>query len=127
MINETTIFVVDDNNSARNAITRLLLTAGYSVKAFVSLRGFLESLVSGVSGCVLLNVSMPGVSMEEIGNKLAEFNTNLKIMVITADDSPETRQKAYDINAIEFFRKPVDGKALLDAVGWALKSNENIN
>ena len=127
MIDETTIFVVDDNNSARNATTRLLLTAGYRVKAFDSLRGFLESLVSGISGCVLLDVSMPGVSMEEIGKKLAEFMTNLKIMVITADDSPETRQKAFDINAIEFFRKPVDDKALLDAIRWALKSSENIN
>jgi two-component system response regulator TtrR len=124
---ETTIFVVDDDNSARNGITRLLLAAGYCVKAFASSKKFLESLGTVKSGFVLLDIRMPEISTEEFAKKLSENNTNLKIIVITADDSPGTRQKASDIKAIEFFRKPIDGNALLDTIGWALKRSENKN
>jgi two-component system response regulator FixJ len=122
--NETTIFVVDDDNSARNGITRLLLSAGYSVKAFASSKKFLESLGTLKSGFILLDIRMPEISTEEFAKKLSENNTNLKIIVITADASPETRQKASDIGAIGFFRKPIDGKALIDSIGWALKCDE---
>jgi DNA-binding NtrC family response regulator len=68
---------------------------------------------------------MPEISTEEFAKKLSENNTNLKIIVITADDSPVSRQKAFDIKAMEFFRKPIDGNALLDTIGWALKRSEN--
>jgi two-component system response regulator TtrR len=124
---ETTIFVVDDDNSARNGITRLLLAAGYYVKAFASSKKFLESLGTVKSGFVLLDIRMQDISTEEFVKKFSENNTNLKIIVITADDSPVSRQKAFDIKAMEFFRKPIDGNALLDTIGWALKRSEKID
>jgi FixJ family two-component response regulator len=127
MKNENVIFVLDDDNSARNGIARLIRTAGYNVKTFASSEKFLDSLVPEISGCMLLDVRMPGLSIEEIVKRVSEYKSNLKIIVITADDTPETRQIASDIDAIGFFRKPIDGNALLDAIRWALKRSENKN
>ena len=49
---------------------------------------------------------------------------DLPIIVVTADDDPETRRKARRMKAAGFFRKPVDGTALLDAIEWALRSRQ---
>jgi len=56
----------------------------------------------------------------------------MPIIVVTADDDPETRREAEEMRAIGFFRKPVDGTALLDSIDWALRptsrgSNYNNN
>ena len=75
-----------------------------------------------------MDAGIPGLSTEE---KQAEFKScgaRLPIIVVSAHDDTETRQKAKKIGAVGFFRKPVDGTALLDAIDWALRSsssNEN--
>jgi FixJ family two-component response regulator len=48
---------------------------------------------------------------------------HLPIIVVTADDDPVPRLKAQKMGAVGFFRKPVDGRALLDAINWALRSD----
>jgi len=122
MTMENCIFVVDDDASARKGLTRLLRTAGYDVRDFASAADFFEGLVSEVSGCLLLDARMPGITSQEIFKKLSARNIHLSIIVVTGDDDPETRLKAQKINAAGFFRKPVDGPALLDAINWALQT-----
>ena len=120
---ENRVFVVDDDPSARNGIARLLRTAGYNVLTFASANDFLDVLSSEESGCVVLDARMPGLSGEELQAELLVRGTNLSIIVVTGDDDPETRRKAEEMKAAGFFRKPVDGTALLDAIDWALRSS----
>jgi FixJ family two-component response regulator len=70
----------------------------------------------------VLDARMPGLTGGELAEKLTEYNQNLSIIFVTADDDPKTRTKANEMNAVGFFRKPVDGTALLDAIEWTLKS-----
>lgn len=118
---ENCIFVVDDDASARKGLARLLRAAGYDVRDYASAEDFLKGLGSEMSGCLLLDARMPGITSEEIVKKLSACNIHLSIIVVTGDDDPETRIKAQKINAAGFFRKPVDGPALLDAIKWTLQ------
>ena len=116
------VFVVDDDSSARNGISRLLRTAGHDVQAFASADDFLSNLDPEVTGCIILDARMPGLSWEELQTELKSRGVRLPIIFVTADDDPETRRKAQKMKATGFFRKPVDGTALLDAIKWAMGS-----
>jgi len=119
------VFIIDDNPSARNGIARLLRVAGYTVCDFSSAGEFLDNINSDVSGCLLVDISTQGFDEDELLMELKKHGINLSIIVITEDDSSNARRKANKINAVGFFRKPVDGTALLDAVKWTLSSNLN--
>jgi FixJ family two-component response regulator len=96
------------------------------VREFASANEFLGDLEPGVSECVLvLDARIPGLSGEELPAELEARDVDLPIIVITADDEPETRLEAQKMKAAGFFRKPVDGTALLDAIDWALRSRRS--
>lgn len=117
------IFMVDDDPSARSGLSRLLRTAGHDVHAFASADELLDALEPDVSGCLVLDARMPGLSGEELYAELRARGISLPIIVVTADNDPATRHKAQQLKASAFFHKPVDGSALLDAIDWALRSN----
>ena len=124
---EQNVFVVDDDLSARGGLSRLLRTAGYNVLSFATTNAFLKKIDDHSSGCVLLDARMPGFSNVELKEMLYKYSQKLAIIFVTADDDDDTRKKAKELNAVGFFRKPVDGTALLDAIGWALKKNSPEN
>jgi FixJ family two-component response regulator len=120
---EHNVFVVDDDESARNGLARLVRAGGYHVITYASATEFMLTLNSKITGCVLLDARMPGISGEELASELMKYSENLSIIFVTADDDPETKQKAKEMKAVGFFRKPVDGTALLDAIDWVLNSD----
>jgi FixJ family two-component response regulator len=117
------LFVVDADPSARNGLARLLRAAGHDVRAFASAEAFLAALGDTTSGCLVLDARMPGLSGQKLQEELEARNVCLLPIVVTADDDPEARRKAQAMKAKAFFRKPVDGTALLDAVDWALRTD----
>ena len=121
------VFVVDDDLSVRNGLSRLLRAAGYNVKVFARAEDFLYDLESEMSGCLILDLRMPGMSGEELAVQLKDRGISLKIIILSADDNQDTRRIAKDIGAVGFFRKPVDGYALVDSVNWALKTTNKKN
>lgn len=117
------VFVVDDDLSARRGIARLLRTAGHDVRDYASANEFLDAFSSEECECLVLDARMPGLSGEELQAELKARGLDLKIIIVTADDDLETKRKAQEMNVAGFFRKPVDGTALLDAIDWALWSS----
>ena len=116
-----TVYLVDDDVSVRVGLARLMRTAGYEVFTFGSADAFLDSLESEASGCIVLDSKMTEMTGEELLLELRERDLNFPIIFVTADDTHELRQTAEKMQAAGFFRKPVDGPALLDAVKWALR------
>jgi FixJ family two-component response regulator len=121
------VFIVDDDQSVRKALSRLLRAAGYNVSSYASAMEFLAALNPNTTGCVVLDVRMPEVSGDELAVKLMEHGKNLAIIFLTADDDPKIKEKAKKMGAVGFFRKPVDGTALLDAIYWSLKKTNDNN
>ena len=112
---------MDDDPSARRGLARLLRIAGHDVHDYASANEFLDVLTSKKCECLVLDARMPGLSGEELQAELKARGVHLPIIVVTADDDPETRLKAQKMGAAGFFRKPVDGTALLDAITWAVR------
>jgi FixJ family two-component response regulator len=122
MIDMKYVFVVDDDPSARHGLVRLLSAAGQNVRNYASIADFLVALESGMCGCLVLDAEMPGKSGKDLLEELKARNTDLSIIIISAKDDRATKRKSWEMKAVGFFRKPVDGTALIDAIEWALRS-----
>ncbi|HEY7117679.1 MAG TPA: response regulator [Tepidisphaeraceae bacterium] len=114
------IAVVDDEESVRRALRRLICSAGLDVEAFTSGDEFLGSLARRLPDCVILDLHMPQVSGFDVQARLTQQRRRLPVIVITGRDSDEVRQRALDGGAVAYLRKPVDDQTLLDAVAHAL-------
>ena len=124
------VFVVDDDPSVRHGLVRLLSAAGHNVRNYASITDFLAALEPGMCGCLVLDAEMPGIVGKELLEELKARNTDLSIIIISAKDDRATKRKSWQMKAEGFFRKPVDGTALIDAIEWALRSkagNDNKN
>ena len=120
MARSARVFVVDRDASARNGLARLLRTAGHEVHDCASVKKFLDALDSEAPGLAVLDAQTPGLSAERLHAKLKARGLLLPIIVVSADDIPATWQLAQELKAAAVFRKPVDGRALIDAINWAL-------
>jgi FixJ family two-component response regulator len=74
-----TVFIVDDSPEIRMSLCRLLLAAGYQVRAFESAEGFLERHDVDAPGCLLLDISLPGLSGTELQRELARSANELPL------------------------------------------------
>ena len=117
------VYIVDEDPSARCGLARLLRTSGHEAREFATAEEFLDALDRELPGCVVLTAGLPGLSCEVLQDRLGPHGTQLPIIVISAVDDLVSRRRAREIGAAGFFRKPVDGPALVDAVDWALMSN----
>jgi FixJ family two-component response regulator len=120
----STVFVVDDDASVRKALARLMASAGYAVKTFASAREFLDrGDHQDAPGCVVLDVSMPGLSGLDLQQELMAFSPPLPIIFITGHGDIPTSVRAMKGGAVDFLTKPVDGRDLLSVVRQAMARN----
>src|SRR5512136_1820351 len=110
------IAVVDDDESIRRALYRLLRSAGLAVATFGSAHEFLEAVRRQVFACLVLDVYMGRMSGLDLAERLASEGQLLPIVMITAHDDERIRERAHRIGVFAYLRKPVDAQILLDAV-----------
>ena len=114
------IAVVDDDESVGKALNRLLRSAGLNVETFVSGCEFLKSLQDHTPDCVVLDLQMPQVDGFHVQSQLAQKAAAVPVVVITGWDAPGAYERAREVGAIAYLRKPVEDKALLDAIAIAI-------
>jgi two-component system response regulator FixJ len=117
-----TILVVEDDDSMREAIERLLDEAGFSCTAYASADALLARGVDEDSACVISDLRLPGMSGMELLTTLRQRDISLPFILITAHDAPGLRQKALSCGAAAFLAKPFRGAKLLEAVRGAIES-----
>ena len=115
------IAVVDDEESVRKAVVRVLQAAGFAARAFASGTEFLESWHFDRPDCLILDLQMPGVSGTEVQQLLMRAGARFPIVIITAHDSPKLREECMSAGAIEYLCKPLDIRALVGAVSRATR------
>jgi RNA polymerase sigma factor (sigma-70 family) len=114
------VHVVDDDDSLRKAVTRLLNAAGYDVRAYSSAGEFALAIRDNRRGCVLLDVRMPGPSGLDLQEALAREDEPLPIIFLTAHGDVPTSVRAMKAGAVDFLTKPIERDVLLNAVRTAL-------
>jgi FixJ family two-component response regulator len=97
-----------------------LQSVGFDVKAFSSAEEFFKGLDLSQRGCIVLDIRVPGLTGGDLQKKLASERIRIPVIAISAFDDGETRERARELGATAFFRKPVDGQALIDAIDWAV-------
>jgi FixJ family two-component response regulator len=113
--------VVDDDPSVLKALSRLLRSAGFVVVTFVSAEDFLARFRHSTLACVVLDIHLGEMSGLDLQAYLADAGVPLPIVFITAHDDPQTRGRVEKSHQ-PYLRKPVDEKALLDAIAVQLRS-----
>ena len=114
------ISIVDDDLSVRRALRRLVRSAGYTVETFASAREFLDSLPSGRTACLVLDIHLEGMSGFELQERMAADTAHIPVIFITAQDDAATRERARQTTASAYLRKPFDEQVLLAAIGRAI-------
>jgi RNA polymerase sigma factor (sigma-70 family) len=121
------VHVVDDDASFRTAIERRLKKAGYEVAAYPSAQHLLDRLPdNNVTGCILLDVRIPGLNGPELQSRLSELGSTLPIVFLTGYADVPTTVQAIKAGAEDFLTKPVSSEKLLQAIERALAHHEQI-
>jgi len=114
------IAVVDDEESVRRALKRLLVSAGFVVESFSCGNDFFSFLQTRRPACVVLDLHMEGMTGFDVQAELTRSGDVLPVIAITGHDSPETQQRVMVAGAIAYLRKPIDGQLLLSTVSKAI-------
>lgn len=118
-----TVFVVDDESSVRKAICRLLTAAGFASASHASADEFLAGHDPAWPGCLILDLSMPGVNGLELQQALRARGCLLPVIFLTGRAEIADSVKAMKGGAVEFLTKPVEDEQLLAAVREALATD----
>ena len=114
------VYVVDDDPSVRTAIKRLLASVGLRCETFGTAFEFLDRADQGLTGCLLLDVRMPGLSGMDLQRILNARDNDLPVIFVTAHADVPLTVRAMKAGAMEVLTKPFDDQTLLDAVHQAL-------
>ena len=88
------IYIVDDDDSVRRAMQRLIRSAGMAVRAFASAQKFLDFESGNQNACMIVDIKLKGMSGLELHSELRVKGLDLPVIFITGFDSPETRHQA---------------------------------
>lgn len=115
------IAIVDDDESVRESLSSLVRSAGFGTEVFASAEEFLNSAQLHDTACLILDLSMPGMSGLELQRQLSDAEYRIPIIFITAQRDEGNRIQALKAGAVDFLYKPFNENALLTAVDTALK------
>jgi two-component system, LuxR family, response regulator FixJ len=117
------VYVIDDDDGMRRALTLLLKTVGYETAAFADPKEFLAQFRADAAGCLILDIRMPGMSGLELQQHLNRTGSMLPVIFITGHGDVPMAVQAMKEGAFEFVQKPFRDQDLLDRINHALKQD----
>ena len=120
MTEQQTIYIVDDEEPVRKALSLLARADGLKSESFDSAKAFLEALERIGPGCLLLDVCMPDMTGLELQKELRERGVDLPVIVITGHGDVPTAVQAMKAGAADFVEKPLDSVDLMMRVHGCL-------
>jgi DNA-binding NtrC family response regulator len=119
-IQEAPVYIVDDDLSVREAVARLVRSAGWNVETFASAHEFLASPWADVPSCLILDVQLPGLSGLDLQQRLAKSGARTSIIFLTGHGDIPTSVRAIKAGALEFLTKPYADENLIAAIEQGL-------
>jgi two-component system response regulator FixJ len=120
MKREPVVFIVDDDGAVRDSLAMLMRAAGRDAETFESAQAFIERRGDARTGCVVLDVRMPGMNGIELQEWLGRHNDTLPVVFLTGHGDVPMAVRTIRRGAVDFLQKPVDDATLLAAVDAAL-------
>lgn len=117
------VAIVDDDESVRKALARLLAANSYKIETYGSAQEFLTSLRTRTPDCLVLDLHMPEVSGLDLQRHLSSIGVDIPIIIITAHNEIGLRERCAAAGAAAFLAKPVNAPALMAAVNAAMASS----
>jgi FixJ family two-component response regulator len=118
-----TVFLIDDDSALLDALARLLRSFDLNVAAFVSPQKFLDQFNPGLSGCLVLDVSMPNLNGLELQQELAARGNELPVIFLTGRGDIPMSVQAMKQGAVDFLTKPVQAQNLIEAIQAAVEKD----
>ncbi len=120
---EPTIFIIDDDQSVRSGLQRLLKAAGKRVESFASPIDFLNSEKKNWPGCIILDFQMPEMTGIELQERLIQDEIELPIIFLSGQSNVPITSNAMKKGAVDFLTKPVDVDELMEAIQISLEKD----
>lgn len=121
-----TVFIIDDDEAMRDSLGLLMRSVGINYETYSNAQSFLENYEESRSGCLLLDIRMPGMSGLDLQQKLQEMDAELPILFITGHGDVPMAVEAMKKGAVDFFQKPFRDQALLDRISQVMAQlNDN--
>lgn len=121
-----TVYVIDDDQEARDAIGALAKSGGYRFAGFASGPEFLEAYDPEALACLILDVRLRGGDGLDLQKQLPEKNVNVPVLVVSGYADVPTTVRAVKQGALDVLEKPFDNKVLLERIDEALKQHRKI-
>ena len=115
------IALVDDEESVRRALARMLSASQFDVDVFATGQEFLDSLRTQLPDCVVLDYQMPGLTGRDVQRQLSLGQIHLPIIVVTAHDQPALREQCLADGAVAYLSKPLQRERLVDLINDAVR------
>jgi len=125
VIGKPTVFVVDDDEGVRRALS-WLLSFDFRVQAYASPAEFLDAIRPETPGCILLDLSFPGVSGLEVQARLLEAGRHQPVIFLSGQGSVRASVQAMRAGALDFIEKPWENDKLIDTVRRALERDREM-
>jgi len=123
--NNKQIYIVDDDAPVCRTLSVLLATYGFIVDTFTSAEEFFRAVLSGDSGCLLLDIHMPGLDGWRTLGRIIKSGSKRPVIIISADKNEELNEKALKAGAVGFLQKPFNDQALIDLIDIALEKQSS--
>lgn len=113
------VFIVEDDQSVRDALGLLLGMEGHQVSLFADAESFLKAYRPDWRGCLLIDIRMPGMDGLMLQRRLREIGCRIPVIVMTAHGDVESSREAFRARAVDFLEKPLDHVKLMKAIDEA--------
>ena len=117
------VYLIDDDESVRKSVSRLLRIVGYQVEVYSSADEYLETGRMAEHGCIVLDLRMPGLSGEDFQDRLRTMKEALPVIIITGHGDAEIEASMMEKGAVAFLTKPFDDRELVYAIEAAFMRN----
>jgi FixJ family two-component response regulator len=115
------VSVVDDDESVRESLPGLLKEAGFAARAFSSAEEYLASNCIGQTRCLILDISLPGMSGPDLQQELKRRQQDIPIIFITSQEDEAIRPRLREQGAVDCLFKPFSDTALVEAINVAIR------
>jgi FixJ family two-component response regulator len=119
---DLTVFIVDDDASVRDALSLVFSVRGYRTAVFSGAADFLSAWQPNWTGCLLIDIRMPGMDGLALQDRLIEIGCTLPVVIITGHGDVDSARRAFKSNAIDFLEKPIDHDKMIEAIEQAFNS-----